>query len=63
MRAADRCLSLFVYDEAVLIERLVGGATTSTAVDIGTVPDLLASRFDLSGVTVDPSGRLAAPDR
>jgi N-hydroxyarylamine O-acetyltransferase len=63
VRAADRCLSLFVYDEAVLIERLVGGATTGTAVDIGTVPDLLASRFDLSGVTVDPSGRLAAPER
>ncbi|MGD0394401.1 MAG: arylamine N-acetyltransferase [Acidimicrobiales bacterium] len=62
-RAPDRCLSLFIYGEPVLIERPVGGATTTTAVDIGSVPDLLASRFDLPGVTVDPSGRLAAPER
>ncbi len=58
VRAADRCLSLFVYDEAVLIERPVGGATTSTGVGIGAVPELLASRFNLSGVSVGRAGRL-----
>ena len=62
-RAADRCLSLFVYDEPVLIERPAGGATTTTVVDIGRVPDLLASRFCLTGVSVDSSGRLAAAER
>ncbi len=57
-RYVDRCLSLFVYDAVTLVERPAGGVSTSTEVDPEDLPDLLASRFHLAGVSVDSAGRL-----
>ncbi len=57
-RYVDRCLSVFVHDEVILVERPAGGESTSTEVALGALPDLLASRFHLPGVRVDPAGRL-----
>src|ERR1700733_4899848 len=62
-RNPDRCLSLFVYEEAVLVERPVGGASEVTEVARTEVPGLLADRFGIEGVTLNADGRigLAAP--
>ena len=62
-RSPDRCLSLFVYEQAVLVERPVGEASQVTEVARTDVPDLLAERFDFEGVTLNADGRLgfAAP--
>jgi N-hydroxyarylamine O-acetyltransferase len=57
-REVDRCLSLFIYEEPLLVERLVGGATTSVPVEFDAVPELLATRFKLEGVSLGPDGRL-----
>jgi N-hydroxyarylamine O-acetyltransferase len=57
-RTPERCLSLFVYDEAVLVERPIGGASTTTPVELAELPALLAERFHLPGVTVGGDGRL-----
>jgi hypothetical protein len=56
-RSPDRCLSLFVYEEAVLVERPVGGASEVTEVDRSDVPGLLAERFGIDGVTLGAEGR------
>jgi N-hydroxyarylamine O-acetyltransferase len=62
-RSTDRCLSLFVFEQAVLVERPVGGASEVTEVARTEVPDLLAERFGVQGVTLNAAGRLglAAP--
>jgi N-hydroxyarylamine O-acetyltransferase len=62
-RSPERCLSLFVYEQAVLVERPVGGASEVTEVARADVPDVLAERFGIEGVTLSADGRLsiAAP--
>jgi len=56
-RRADRCLSLFAGDQAVVVERPVGGASTTTEIDLDQVPRILADRFGLAGVHRDAEGR------
>jgi N-hydroxyarylamine O-acetyltransferase len=62
-RSPECCLSLFVYEQAVLVERPVGGASEVTEVARADVPDVLAERFGIEGVTLSADGRLsiAAP--
>ncbi len=57
-RTPGRCLSLFVYEQALLIERPVGQGSSTTEVSLEEVPALLADRFGISGVSLDPDGRL-----
>ncbi len=57
-RSPERCLSLFVYEQPVLIERPVGGASAMTEVGLEQVPALLAERFGLAGVSLGAGGRL-----
>ena len=58
LRAPDRCLSLFVNEQAVLIERSLGGESSLTEVALDEVPALLAERFGIEGVVL-AGGRLA----
>jgi N-hydroxyarylamine O-acetyltransferase len=60
-RSTDRCLSLFVFEQAVLVERPVGGASEITEVAGAELPDLLAERFGIHGVTLNAEGRLGLP--
>jgi N-hydroxyarylamine O-acetyltransferase len=62
-RSRDRCLSLFVYEQAVLVERPVGEASEVTEVARPDLPRLLAERFGIEEVTLSADGRLglAAP--
>ena len=57
LRQPDRCLTLYVFEQAVLIERPVGGASSVSEVPIAQVPALLAERFGIPGVVVN-EGRL-----
>jgi len=57
-RSPERCLSLFVFEKAVLVERPVGGASEVTEVARTDVPDLLVERFGIEGVTVKADGGL-----
>ena len=56
-RSPDRCLSLFAYEEAVLVERPAGGASEVIEVARTDVPGLLAERFGIEGVTLSTEGR------
>lgn len=56
-RSPERCLSLFVNDEAVLVERPVGGASEVTGVASNDVPGILNDRFGIEGVTLGSEGR------
>lgn len=58
LRRPERCLTLFVFEQAVLIERPVGGASSLTEVPLAQVPALLAERFEIDGVVVR-NGQLA----
>jgi N-hydroxyarylamine O-acetyltransferase len=58
LRRPERCLSLFVFERAVLVQRPVGGASSQTEVALAQVPALLAERFGIPGVVVS-AGRLA----
>src|SRR5271165_3582809 len=58
LRSPERCLSLFVDEQAVLIERPVGGESIVTAVPLQDVPALLAERFGIEGVALADGGRL-----
>ncbi len=58
VRRPERCLSLFVSEQAVLVERPVGGESTVSEVPFETVPALLAERFDIPDVTLGDNGRL-----
>ncbi len=62
-RSPERCLTLFVFEQAVLVERPVGGASTVTEVAKPDVPAVLADRFGIDGVALGADGRLglAAP--
>ena len=57
-RSPDRCLSLFVYEQAVFVQRPVGGASEVTEVTRTVVPGLLAERFGIGGVTLNADGHL-----
>ena len=57
-RSPDRCLSLFVYEQAVFVRRPVGGASEVTEVARTDVPGLLAERFGIGGITLNADGRL-----
>jgi N-hydroxyarylamine O-acetyltransferase len=57
-RSEDRCLSLFVFEQAVLVERPVAGASAVAEVPRSEVPGLLAERFGIEGVTLGSDGRL-----
>ncbi len=52
-RSPDRCLSVFVYEQAVVVERPVGGASSVTEVPLADVPALLAERFAVPDVAVE----------
>lgn len=56
-RRAERCLSLFTSDRATLVERPVGGASTTTEIALDEVAGILAERFGLDGVHQDADGR------
>ena len=56
-RSPERCLSLFVYEQAVLVERAVGGASEVAEIARTEVPALLAERFGIEGVTLSADGR------
>jgi N-hydroxyarylamine O-acetyltransferase len=62
-RKPERCLSLFVFDQAILVERPVGGTSEVTEVSRAEVPALLAARFGIEGITLDVDGRLGLPLR
>jgi N-hydroxyarylamine O-acetyltransferase len=61
-RSPERCLSLFFSEQAVLVERPVGGPSGVTEVPLSEVPGLLATRFGLDGVSVGDGGRLVLDD-
>jgi arylamine N-acetyltransferase len=58
-RRPERCLSLFVFEQAVLVERPVGGASTAVEVARTDVPGLLAERFGVEGVVLRDDGDFA----
>ncbi len=57
-RRPDRCLSLFVNDDVVLVERPVGETSSISVLPREEVPALLADRFDLPGVALNRDGQL-----
>jgi N-hydroxyarylamine O-acetyltransferase len=57
-RRPERCLSLFVFEQAVLVERPVGGASAVSEVARADVPGLLAERFGIEGVALRDDGDL-----
>jgi N-hydroxyarylamine O-acetyltransferase len=59
VRSPERCLSLFAYEQAVLVERPVGAESTVTEVPLEAVPALLAERFGIPDVALGDDGRLA----
>jgi N-hydroxyarylamine O-acetyltransferase len=61
-RRVDRCVSLFAGEEAMLVERPVGGASTVTPVGIEEAPAMLADLLGINGVSVGPDGRLRIDD-
>jgi N-hydroxyarylamine O-acetyltransferase len=61
-RSVDRQLSMFVFEQAVLVERPVGGKSDVTEVSRTEVPALLASRFGIEGVSVGDDGRIVLVD-
>jgi N-hydroxyarylamine O-acetyltransferase len=58
-RRPERCLSLFVFEQAVVVERAVGGESTVTEVARAAVPGLLAERFEIEGAVVRDDGDIA----
>ena len=52
-RSPDRCLSVFVSGQAMVVERPVGGASCITEVPLDDVPALLAERLGIPGVALD----------
>lgn len=58
LRSPDRCVTLFVYEQAVLVERGVGEGSTIAEVGLDEVPALLAERFSIPDVSLGPDRRL-----
>jgi N-hydroxyarylamine O-acetyltransferase len=63
LRSLERCLSLFVNEQAVLVERPVGGESVITEVPLQDVPALLASRFGIEGVVLHDEHLVLRSDR
>ena len=63
LRSPERCLTLFVNEQAVLIERAVLGESTVSEIPLHDVPDLLAARFGIEGVVFGDGGRLVLERR
>jgi N-hydroxyarylamine O-acetyltransferase len=61
-RSTDRQLSMFVFEQAVLVERQVGEESSITEVSRAEVPALLATRFGIEGVSAGDDGRLVLED-
>jgi N-hydroxyarylamine O-acetyltransferase len=61
-RQVDRCLSMFINEGAVLVERPVGGSSSVLEVPLENVPAVLADRFGLAGVSPGPDGRFRLAD-
>lgn len=58
-RQTARCVSLFVFEQGLLIERPVGGASAMTEVPRADVPRLMAEQLGIEGVTLGDDGRFA----
>ncbi len=56
-RHVDRCLSVFINEQAVLVERPVGGSSSISELALDDVPALLADRFGIEQVVRLPDGR------
>ncbi len=52
-RSRDRCLSVFVSGQAIVVERPVGRASSVTEVPLADVPALLAERLAIPGVALE----------
>jgi len=61
-RRVDHCVSLFAGDEAVVVERPVGGASTVTPVGLEEIPTVLAELLGIDGVSLGPDSRLQIKD-
>ena len=61
-RSPERCLSLFVFEHAVLVERPAGGASVVTEVARTDLRGLLAERFSIAEVPLSVDGRLGLAD-
>ena len=62
LRSPERCSMLFVNEQAVLVERPVGGESAITEVALEDVPALLAERFGIDCV-LGKGGRLELAER
>ncbi len=63
LRSPERCSMLFVNEQAVLVERPVGGESAITEVALEDVPALLAERFGIDRVVLGKDGRLELAER
>ena len=63
LRSPERCSMLFVNEQAVLVERPVGGESAVTEVALDEVPALLADRFGIGRVVLSKDGRLELEER
>jgi N-hydroxyarylamine O-acetyltransferase len=63
LRSPERCSMLFVNEQAVLVERPVGGESGVTEVALDEVPALLAERFGIDAVVLGTGGRLELQER
>ena len=63
LRRPERCSMLFVNEQAVLVERPVGGESAITEVALEDVPALLADRFGIDCVVLGKDGRLELAER
>jgi N-hydroxyarylamine O-acetyltransferase len=61
-RQVDRCLSMFISDGAIVVERPVGGSSTITEIPLEEVPAVLADRFGIAGASPGPDGRFRLAD-
>jgi len=63
LRSPERCSMLFVNEQAVLVERPVGGESAISEVALDEVPALLADRFGIGRVVLSEDGRLELEER
>jgi hypothetical protein len=56
-------VSLFVFEQAVLVERPVGGASAVSEIPRADAPAVLAERFGIEGVVLRDDGDLALEER
>ena len=63
LRSPERCSMLFVNEQAILVERPVGGESAIVEVALEDVPALLAERFGIDRVVLGKDGRLGLEER